>query len=293
MANANSYNYVPTVKGYITDVPEVWFRRSGDHRVFHFDKLTSASASADIQTNEVNAGWSLFPVAYLPGQSTFEIQMTSGEFNADLFAMANATTFVDKAFTYYVTENMEILDGLIGNFTSEQADLKHITINGVAVGVTASGDNSPHKYTTNPITGVKVGEVVEFTYAVNKTTKVAQINNQDTATGDLLLRWPVYAAANDDTISAIKGYYYRHVFKARVTQVPGFDTSYKSAAENSVTFSALDAGRSGGIVYEDAYIETATETVAANLAYDPANGGQGTKASETGKFNEYTAQPQV
>ena len=41
----------------------------------------------------MNAGWSLFPVAVLPGQSTFELSITSGKFDADLFAMANATDY--------------------------------------------------------------------------------------------------------------------------------------------------------------------------------------------------------
>ena len=41
-----------------------------DGRKFYFDELTAATVTPTIQTTEINAGWSLFPVAVLPGQST-------------------------------------------------------------------------------------------------------------------------------------------------------------------------------------------------------------------------------
>lgn len=279
-----NYTYLPTVKGYITDVPQVWFRRDGDERVFHFDKLTSASASANIETNEVNAGWSLFPVAYLPGASTFEIEMTSGEFNSELFSMANATTYEKKDFNYYITENVTITKASEeattagGKLSSipEGATVGTAAINGMKVTVASDGSLTiPDVNKT-----MKSGDVVEVTFGVvAEDVQVARINNRDTATGDLLLRYPVYAAANDNSISAVKGYYYRHVFKARVTQVPGFDTSYKSNSENSVTFSALDAGKWDGAVYEDAYIETAGAIKNVNVAWDPLDGSQGTEGT--------------
>ena len=54
---------------------------------------------------EINAGWSLYPVAYLPGQSTFEMSITSGKFEADLFVMTNATNFEkNSAYQVPVTE---------------------------------------------------------------------------------------------------------------------------------------------------------------------------------------------
>ena len=37
----------------------------------------------------------------------------------------------------------------------------------------------------------------------------------------------------------------------------GFDTSYKEAATNQVTFAALDANKTDNEVYEIAYIENA------------------------------------
>ena len=84
--------YVAAYKGYIADVPQVWFKRC-DGEVFHFDEITQASANPQTNFTEINAGWSLYPVAYLPGQSTMEISMTSGQFNAELFSMANKVNF--------------------------------------------------------------------------------------------------------------------------------------------------------------------------------------------------------
>lgn len=86
--------YVPALKGYVTDVPELWLKRKDD-KVFHFDQLSSSNVSPDTQFTEVNGGWSLYPVAYLPGQSTMEMTFESAQFDADLFALATNTEFKD------------------------------------------------------------------------------------------------------------------------------------------------------------------------------------------------------
>ena len=61
--------YVEAFRGYIADVPKVIFKRC-DGQKFLFDELTAATVTPTINTTEINAGWSLFPVAVLPGQST-------------------------------------------------------------------------------------------------------------------------------------------------------------------------------------------------------------------------------
>ena len=104
--------YLNSIKGYIADVPRVWFKRCDGH-VFYYDEITQASATPNTQFTEVNAGWSPYPVAYLPGQSTMELQMTSGQFNADLFAMANARTFGQKARSIFKTEHLTIAENKV------------------------------------------------------------------------------------------------------------------------------------------------------------------------------------
>lgn len=55
----------------------------------------------------------------------------------------------------------------------------------------------------------------------------AAIDNASTAQGEAWLRWPVYGAADDCADSSIKGYVEMHIYRCRVSQMPGFDTSYK------------------------------------------------------------------
>ena len=44
---------------------------------------------------DINGGWSLFPLAVLPGNSTFTMTITSAKFDTSIFSMANAIK--DKA----------------------------------------------------------------------------------------------------------------------------------------------------------------------------------------------------
>ncbi len=48
--------YVPAYKGYIADVPQVWFKRC-DGEVFHYDEITQASVNPQTNFTEINAGW--------------------------------------------------------------------------------------------------------------------------------------------------------------------------------------------------------------------------------------------
>ena len=97
--------YIPSLKGYVTDVPEIWLKRKDD-KVFHFDQLSSSNVSPDTQFTEVNGGWSLYPVAYLPGQSTMEMTFESAQFDADLFALASNTEFKTESVELWGTANI-------------------------------------------------------------------------------------------------------------------------------------------------------------------------------------------
>lgn len=247
--------YVDAYKGYIADVPEVWFKRC-DGKIFHFDEVTQASVNPQTNFTEVNAGWSLYPVAYLPGQSTMEISMTSGQFNADLFAMANNRNFAQKEagneYTTFVTEHLTVDD------TDHSVTL---TKTPVADSVYVRGLNEGTTTTDFTVSGSKVtfadttqtGEV-EVSYETTiADAQVIEIDNKAAAIGEAIMKWPVYASGEDCTDSAIKGYVLMKVYRCRVTTMPGFDTSYKSAATNAVTWSAMDAKRDDGAVYNIAY----------------------------------------
>lgn len=74
--------------------------------------------------------------------------------------------------------------------------------------------------------------------------------NGTTAKGALYLHWPVYSSGSDCTESSIKGWLHMYIPRVRVTALPGFDNSYKSAATNGVTFSAIDAKRADGKMFD-------------------------------------------
>lgn len=269
--------YLPAYKGYITDVPELWFKRN-DGRVFHFDQLTAFNASPNVNFNEVNAGWSMFPVAYVPGQSTMEMQATSGQFNAELFAMSNGKTFEENA-KYYVpfTEVVELVNGTTEYTLHTDAkivnDAAHaVTIEGMTkvdsadslkagefhIGESSAGGSGGFdtKIAVGDFTNAEGVTTMDVTYYIEQTVKQIKIDNKETAVGELIAKWPVYSSGEEGVSSGIKGYLLMQVYKCRVTQAPGFDTSYKSAATNSVTFSAIES-RAHDDAYNIAYYELA------------------------------------
>ena len=99
------------------------------------------------------------------------------------------------------------------------------------------------------------GDQVEVSYEYQVTgAHVIQIDNKTSAIGEAVFKWPVYNAGEDCTEASIKGYVVMHLYRCRVTAMPGFDTSYKSAATNAVTWSALDPKRDDDMTYSIAYI---------------------------------------
>lgn len=249
--------YVAAYKGYIADVPQVWFKRC-DGEVFHYDEITQASANPQTNFTEINAGWSLYPVAYLPGQSTFEISMTSGQFNADLFAMANNRAFAtDSTYTTFKTEVLTP-DATTHKVTlAETPATGSVNIRGLS-SVAPQGGTADYTVAGKEITFTDTTLVspveISYEYTVS-TANVIKIDNKTAAVGEAVMKWPVYAAGDDCTDSAIKGYVIMRLYRCRVTAMPGFDTSYKSAATNAVTFSAMDAKKDDGEIYEIAYID--------------------------------------
>ena len=97
---------------------------------------------------------------------------------------------------------------------------------------------------------------MEVTYLTELTSgNVSMIDNTTSVIGEALLRWPVYNSGDDCSDSGIKGYAEMRIFRCRVTQAPGFDSSYKSAMTNQVTFATMDAKRADGAAYSVAFVE--------------------------------------
>ena len=267
--------YIPAYKGYVTDVPELWFKRN-DGRIFHFDQLTAFNASPNVNFTEVNAGWSLYPVAYLPGQSTMEMQATSGQFNAEIFAMANGQNFTENG-TYMIpfTEVVELKTGVTSYTIHTDAPIVNteaypVSVEGMTAAESATGIPAGSFYVaastgaddTGYDTVITVGDfanadgvaTMDVTYYLEKAVKQIQIDNKTTAVGELIAKWPVYSSGEEGNAGGVKGHLIMQVYKCRITQMPGFDTSYKSAATNSVTFSTVES-RAHEHAYSIAYYE--------------------------------------
>lgn len=248
--------YVEALKGYVADVPKVIFKRC-DGRKFLFDELTAATVTPQMNPMEINAGWSLFPVAVLPGQSTFEMSITSGKFDAELFSMANATEYVDNADYAMPTAERHEIDA------NHQITLLETPIeDSVSIKGMEEVDQNPDagEFTvdaaTKKITFNEAEEgTIEVIYDYKKAVAEAIIDNKSSAIGEASCIWPVYGSGDDCSESAIVGYYIVKVFRARITTVPGMDTSYKSAATFQFTLSALDAKRNDEGAYSTAYFK--------------------------------------
>ena len=262
--------YVKEFGGYIADVPRLWFKRC-DGRVFYFDELTNATVSPQVNYTEINAGWSLYPVAYLPGQSTFEMQITSGKFEADLFVMTNATEFATE-------ENYEMpMTEILTPDASREVILDKLAVDG-SIKITwpkatasdtglmddiASGEPAEGQFLVSTTSANKTklkfhsGDIpgavtIHYNYAV--TAQEAKIDNRSSARGEAVMKYPVYGAGEDCTDASIIGYVVVRVYNCRVTAQPGFDASYKNANTFQFTLAAMDAKRTDQATYSIAYV---------------------------------------
>lgn len=214
-------------------------------------------------------------VAYLPGQSTFEMQITSGKFESELFSMTNASKYeTNSQYKVPRTEFVEVKAGASSNPDYVQLDHKadelsvFIRANNekgrfivvdeaseLATGkiyVDNTGDVSKIQFFAGDVT---VGGTIEVDYEYEAEAQEAMITNRSSAMGEAILEYPVYGNGDDCTDSAIIGHVIMHVFKCRVTSQPGLDGSYKTASTFQFTLSAMDSKRSDDAAYSIAFIK--------------------------------------
>ena len=183
----------------------------------------------------VNAGWSLFPVAVIPGSSTFTMNFTVGKFDADLFAMANKTEY--KTNSNYALDTAERHEP----DANHQIELLQTPIEGsiyianLEPITTQSGTVTSGHYLIN---GKKITfsadddiDYVDVVYQYTKEVSEAIVTNKESAIGECSCIWPVYGSGDDCTESSIVGYYIVKVFRARITTIPGMDTSLATLRE--------------------------------------------------------------
>lgn len=270
--------YIPAFKGYVADVPEFWFKRI-DGKIYHYNQLTQASAVPNVNFQEVNAGWSLYPVAYLPQASSLEISMTSGEFDSSLFELANGGLFEkDATYKMPVTETLPVYSNMVTlSCTETPVDVK---INGLTQTTSTPVANTFKVTTDDTVTTISFcgdnpatddfdegtfanGDYVEVHYNLVKSNSISlNVSNDRAAIGEAVLRWPVYNGGENVKQAtfngaSIIGYVLMKVYRCRITAMPGFDTSYKSAATNSITLATMDPknANADGNAYKITFIE--------------------------------------
>lgn len=227
--------YIPAIDGYIVDVPNVIFTRC-DGKEFTYQRLTSCNFSPTMEPIAINAGHSLYPVAYIPAGATAEVTVTSAEFRADMFEMAhNTTAATDAAYSLRRSGIFNVLAGLTVKLPDGASSpyIVGMTVGGsTAAGVytfahvAVAGEVPAHELITFHTGDVVVGDDVQITYTLaGSGTKIPVSVISSSSQGALQLQYPVYSTGTDCSDSAIKGNLYLSVFKVRVTAMPGFDSS--------------------------------------------------------------------
>ena len=195
--------YVEKFKGYVADVPEFWFNRI-DGRVFHYDQLTAASVSPNVNFQEVNAGQGLYPVAYLPAASTMEMQLTSGQFDSSMFALANGSDFeADSTYKMPKTDICTVSSNMVTLDTTVQIDAGDVKINGMDRVTTTPAATGKYLVSSTSSGGVYTTTVtfysgdfadsaqVEVNYMVPHANALSiDVTNSKAAVGEAILVWP-------------------------------------------------------------------------------------------------------
>lgn len=195
------------------------------------------------------------------------MNFTCGQFDADLFAMANKVEYTAQEDYKLDTTERHTPD------TNHQVTLLEtpvegsIFIDGMEPLTTNTGTVTSGHYMINGKTlTFSADESIDFVdviyqYQPNARTDQekrrlvyeAIVTNKESAIGECSAIWPVYGSGDDCSESAIVGYYVVKVFRARITTIPGMDTSYKSAATFQFELTALDAKRNDEGAYSTAY----------------------------------------
>lgn len=217
--------YVKPIDGYIVDVPNATFVRC-DGRIFYYNKLNSCNFSPNMEPIEIKGGHSLYPLAIVNAGANAEVQLTSSEFRADLFELAHATNAVqstDKAIIR--TKVFDVQEGL--TITLPVGATKPY-ISGMEMAEEAAAGK--FTFATNTITffpgDVAVGDSIKVSYTENITaTEIKVSTNANTSKGSLQLDYPVYSSGTDCTEASRKGILHLTVYRVRVSQMPGFDSS--------------------------------------------------------------------
>ena len=257
--------FIDKYKGYLADVPNIEFVRC-DGTVFAYDELNSASMTAGHNMITITGGQGNFPLAYIDTDSTLEFTFESSQFNAEIFEMANGTAIVEGDFGMLESDRYDVASGLTIELPFEvktgSVVIRGLTEDSTAaagkfsVAITPSAAAVDGKTVITFYEGdVTVGQTVRVAYQrrLISSAKVPVKTTSTTAKGELFAHWPIYSDGTSCADAAVKGILHLHIYRVRVTALPGFSNSYKQAATNGLTFAAMDPKRGGKQMYDLVY----------------------------------------
>jgi len=254
MAHANYVNF-GDVRGYIIDAAALIFERS-DGKAFLMNNGSGGSVSTTKENITISNGWINSAQAIIDTTSSDTISYTSNLTDLWLIAGVNNVTMEQKTnYTVRDGDNYQIEDDEdedLASFTIE-GEVSNLYIEGFEL-FEGEGKPTTGKFKVTPTTGaggdkatkvsflksdVNVGDVMPVIYDRIKTKAyvVALPNNLKAATGKLTRITPIYA--EDDESSEVKAQIRDVFYKVKVTNVPGFDQSYKSESSHTIEFQSV------------------------------------------------------
>lgn len=257
--------WIDKYQGFMADVPDITFIRC-DGTAFSYDTLTSASMTHNHNTITISGGTGSFPLAYIDTDSSLEFTFECAEFNLDIFEMANAVQIEEGDFGAYESGRYEVESGLKVTLPFE-TKTGSIKIRGLeedtaaatgkfAVSITASAAATEGKTVITFGSGdVTVGDTVRVVYQrrVVGAARVPVLTTSTTAKGALYANWNIFSDGGSCADATIKGVLHLVIYRVRVTALPGFSNSYKTASSNSLTFAAMDARRADKKMFDLIY----------------------------------------
>lgn len=272
--------YVEKFGGYIADNPNIEFERC-DGTVFSYDEVNTASMTNNSESLQITGGQGNFPLAILDTTKTLEFTFASSEFTMDMFAMANAAkinksenhpVLTSKRYEVKADNTIVITDDFVEGsiFIAGMTEAEASSEQGTATPVTGTYTVS-NKTITFATGDVEVGDTIRVAYKreVANAEVVTVLTSGTTAKGALTATWPVYSDGDDCTENAVKAYVHVYIPKVRVTALPGFDSSYKTAMTQSITFTALDPKLADGKMFEVIWEDMSETTTAPENPEDP------------------------
>lgn len=257
--------YMEEYKGFLYDVPNMDFIRC-DGKPYHYDKVSTSDATFSAETTPINGGQGKLPIGWIETGATQEVTLASAEFDLEMFEMANAAKMTTGDYNTVeadlfavaagpqITLPFEVQTGSVKIRGMEEATTAAAGKFAVAItAATAQADGST--VITFADNDVAVGDDIRVWYKrrVVDGAKVTVKTTSTTAKGELYLHYPISSSGEDCTESSLIAWLHLYMPKVRVTALPGFSASYKTAQTPTLTFSAMDPHRSDKKSYEMVY----------------------------------------